>query len=87
MDEDGQDQEHGPQGRQADGLDPIGRALRATYDAENHDSLGSDLTGLMLELARVEPDGAATPAVALPPPAAAPAPPRPSLWARLTGRA
>ncbi len=34
---------------------PIGLALRATYDAENHDSLGQDLTGLMLELARVEP--------------------------------
>ncbi len=48
-----QDQEQAPAGRLATGLDPIGAALRATYDADNHDSLGSDLTGLMLELTHV----------------------------------
>ena len=32
---------------------PLGRALRTTYDAENHDSLGSDVTGLMIDLAKV----------------------------------
>lgn len=42
--------------RQAAGLYPVGRALRATFDAENHDTLGNDLTGLMLQLARVDPD-------------------------------
>ncbi|WP_425231005.1 hypothetical protein [Sphingomonas sp.] len=41
--------------RQDAGLYPLGRALRATYRADNHDSLGQDLTGLMLELARIEP--------------------------------
>lgn len=49
--------------RQGPQLYPIGRALRTTYDAENHDSLGNDLTGLMLALARVEP-----PFVPAPPP-------------------
>ena len=34
-------------------LYPVGRALRSTFDADNHDTLGSDVTGLMLELARV----------------------------------
>lgn len=52
-DADGHEQELA--GRQATGMYPIGRALRQTYDAENHDTLGQDLTGLMLELARVEP--------------------------------
>ena len=32
---------------------PVGRVLRETFDAENHDTLGSDVTGLMLNLARV----------------------------------
>ena len=44
--------------RQDAALYPVGRVLRATFDAENHDSLGNDLTGLMLELARIDPDGA-----------------------------
>ena len=44
------------QNRQTTGLYPVGRALRTTFDAENHDSLGDDLTGLMLELARIDPD-------------------------------
>ena len=47
--------------RQAAALYPVGRVLRATYDAENHDSLGTDITGLMLELAHIDPD-APTPA-------------------------
>lgn len=86
-DEDGQ-REREWEARQA-GLYPIGRALRATYDAENHDSLGQDLTGLMLALARVE-DGAATVAAPKPLPALVPAAPArvaaPSWWARLWGR-
>lgn len=40
--------------RQDPRLYPVGRALRATYDAENHDSLDPVATGLMLDLARVE---------------------------------
>ena len=39
--------------RQGAALYPLGRALRATYDADNHDTLGSDVTGLMLELTRL----------------------------------
>ncbi|WP_375392309.1 hypothetical protein [uncultured Sphingomonas sp.] len=72
-DEDGQEQERQLAGQQGDGLYPIGRALRATYDADNHDSLGQDLTGLMLELARVEPPPTPAPdaAPASPPPVAA----------------
>lgn len=83
-DEDGQEQERQLAGQQGDGLYPIGRALRVTYDAENHDSLGQDLTGLMLELARVEPPPAPIPV------AAAPASPPPvvarSWFARMVGR-
>lgn len=67
--------------RPAGNIDPIGEALRATYDADNHDSLGRDLTGLMLALARVE-DPAAPPVIAT---AAAPVPPR-SWRRRLFGR-
>lgn len=39
--------------RQGGKVYPVGRALRATYDAENHDTLGRDVTGLMLHLSRV----------------------------------
>lgn len=39
-------------------LYPVGRALRRTFDAENHDSLGTDLTGLMLQLTRIDADAA-----------------------------
>ncbi|MEH3158219.1 MAG: hypothetical protein PGN08_04360 [Sphingomonas taxi] len=39
--------------RQDAKLYPVGRALRATYDADNHASLSDDVTGLMLDLARV----------------------------------
>ena len=68
---DGSDPEQELESRQAAGLIPIGRALRSTYGADNHDSLGKDLTGLMLELARVDPaaQAPATPTViAAPPP-------------------
>lgn len=75
------DREDEPAGRHAAGLHPVGRALRSTYDAENHDSLGSDLTGLMLELARVDASPPATfPAPPHTEPAPAPAPP--SSWLR-----
>lgn len=61
--------------RQGD-LYPVGRALRRTFDAENHDSLGTDLTGLMLELARIEPELPAAPGRgAMPTAAMAPAVP------------
>lgn len=50
--------------RPATSLDPIGEALRATYDAENHDTLGGDLTGLMLALARVDDPAPPTPVLA-----------------------
>ena len=40
-------------GRQGDDLYPLGKALRATYDADNHATLGKDVTVLMLDLARV----------------------------------
>lgn len=39
--------------RQDGRLYPLGRVLRATYDADNHNTLGTDVTGLMLDLARV----------------------------------
>jgi hypothetical protein len=39
--------------RQGAKLYPVGQALRATYDADNHASLSSDVTGLMLDLAHV----------------------------------
>jgi len=32
---------------------PVGRVLRDTFDAENHDTLGSDVAGLMINLSRV----------------------------------
>jgi hypothetical protein len=32
---------------------PVGRVLRDTFDADNHDTLGSDVAGLMINLSRV----------------------------------
>ncbi len=52
MDELGDD-EDALKDRQGAKLYPVGRALRATYDAENHATLTKDVTGLMLDLARV----------------------------------
>ena len=34
-------------------LYPVGEALRATYNADNHATLSKDVTGLMLDLSRV----------------------------------
>jgi len=34
-------------------LYPVGCALRSTYDAENHDTLGADVTGLMIDLSKI----------------------------------
>lgn len=53
--------------RQDAALYPVGRALRTTFDAENHDSLTTDITGLMLELAHIDPDAQPLPRPALPP--------------------
>lgn len=67
----GVEREADPGNRQTTGLHSIGHALRSTYDAENHDSLGQEITGLMLHLARVDDAPApAQPAVAetAPPP-------------------
>jgi hypothetical protein len=76
-------------GRQRTDLYPIGHALRRTYRADNHDSLGQDLTGLMLHLARVDdaPPPAAAPAATPVPRADVPPPPPPArgFWARLLG--
>lgn len=50
---------------------PVGQVLRATYDAENHETLGNDVTHLMLNLARVPYEPlAARPAAVAPTPAA-----------------
>lgn len=51
--ESGDDDEERLRTRQDAALYPLGRALRATFDADNHASLSKDVTGLMLELARV----------------------------------
>ena len=50
--------------RQDAKLYPVGRVLRATYDADNHDTLGRDVTGLMLDLSRVSTETAAPTPVA-----------------------
>jgi hypothetical protein len=61
---------------------PVGRVLRGTFDAENHDSLTSDVTGLMINLARVPFEPLA--AGAAPPPSSPPKPtPKPGLFARI----
>ena len=59
---------------------PVGRVLRETFDADNHDTLGSDVTGLMINLAQVPygPDAPPSPVVA--------PPRRPGLLARLRAR-
>ncbi len=65
--------------RQDGKLYPVGQALRRTYDADNHATLSQDVTGLMLDLARVpfEPHE-------FEPPFAPPRPvPRPGLFARV----
>lgn len=49
--EDGDEREL--QDRQGAKLYPVGQALRATYDADNHATLSKHVTGLMLDLAQV----------------------------------
>ncbi|MCB8828466.1 hypothetical protein LJD47_25980, partial [Escherichia coli] len=52
MNETGQDEE-ALRAAQDGRLYPVGRALRATFDADNHDSLDRDVTGLMIDLSHV----------------------------------
>ena len=61
---------------------PVGRVLRETFDAENHETLTSDVTGLMINLARV-PFEPLAPGVVTPPSPAPPSQRRPGLLARL----
>lgn len=76
------------QERQDGRVYPLGRALRRTWDAENHDTLGSDVTGLMIDLSKIpyEPDAHPAPPIA-PVPARHPSASlsRPSILARLGG--
>jgi len=58
---------------------PVGRVLRDTFDAENHETLTSDVTGLMINLARV-PFEPLAPGSAVPAPL--PSPRRPGVLAR-----
>lgn len=57
-------------------LYPVGRALRATFDADNHASLSKDVTALMLDLAQVPFDPHEFAPVV-------PPPPPPAAWSRL----
>ncbi|MBI0476091.1 hypothetical protein D9601_12090 [Sphingomonas sp. MA1305] len=50
--------EDGLAARQDAKLYPVGRALRTTFDADNHDTLSRDVTALMLDLARIPYDEA-----------------------------
>lgn len=52
--------------RQSAALYPVGRVLRSTYDADNHETLSAEVTALMINLSRVpyEPCATATVAVA-----------------------
>ena len=63
--------------RQDGRLYPVGRALRATFHADNHDTLGKDVTGLMIDLSHVDAP-APTPLAA--------AGPRRSWWAAICNR-
>ena len=78
------------QGHQDGRVYPLGQALRRTWDAENHDSLGSDVTGLMIDLSKVPYEPAAVQPAAAAVPVPAPVLPeaseaRPSMLARLGG--
>lgn len=84
MDDDARDE--WLQGRQNGRVYPLGRALRDTYDADNADTLGSDVTGLMIDLSKVPyPPAPGSPAAPPPPASALPgaSPPRPSILSRL----
>ena len=61
---------------------PVGRALRSTFDADNHDSLDSDVTGLMIDLSKLPDPSGPVPSIT-PRPSESDA--RRSILARLTG--
>lgn len=52
-------------------LYPLGKALRSTYDADNHATLSAEVTALMINLSRVpyEPCAAVLPVEPAPTPA------------------
>lgn len=39
--------------RQGGALYPLGKVLRSTYDADNHDTLSAEVTALMINLSRI----------------------------------
>ena len=39
--------------RQSAALYPVGRVLRSTFDADNHETLSAEVTALMINLSRV----------------------------------
>lgn len=41
---------------------PVGRVLRDTFDADNHETLGNDVAGLMINLSRVPYEPSSVPA-------------------------
>lgn len=80
------DGEEGMRARQDGRVYPVGRALRATFDADNHDTLGPALTGLMIDLAKVPFDPSeAVPPLVPPVPAEVGTPPSRTSWSRLAG--
>ncbi|WP_445190919.1 hypothetical protein ACT009_09860 [Sphingomonas sp. Tas61C01] len=66
--------------RQSDALFPVGRVLRSTYDADNHETLSAEVTALMINLSRVPYEPCAKATVPVP---VAVAPPVRSLRARV----
>jgi len=76
----GDDPEDELAARQDPRLYPLGRALRSTFDADNHDSLDPVVTGLMLDLAHMEADRSAAP-----PASPSGPPPRTTLVDRMRG--
>ena len=60
------DREEDSGGGSSEPVHPVGLALRSTFGADNHDTLGCELTGLMIDLSRVPfdaADGVAKPVV------------------------
>ena len=79
---DGKANEEWLEDRQDGRVFSVGRALRASFDADNHDSLGGDVTGLMIDLSKL-PYEAEPVATAAPMPLQSEV--RPSILGRLTG--
>lgn len=82
MDEDARDERL--KDRQGGRVYSVGEALRATFDAENHDTLGPDVTGLMIDLSKVPYEPGAVPAAA-PAPLPSASTVRPSILLRIGG--